>query len=47
MASASKSEASHRRSPDGLLALLAALSGLYLVGVTPWRYEARRLVKRK
>jgi hypothetical protein len=29
------------------LALLAALSGLYLVGVTPWRYEARRLVKRK
>jgi uncharacterized iron-regulated membrane protein len=29
------------------LALLVALSGLYLIGVTPWRDEARRLVKRK
>jgi hypothetical protein len=29
------------------LALLAALSGLYLIGVTPWRHEARRLVKRR
>jgi uncharacterized iron-regulated membrane protein len=29
------------------LALLVALSGLYLIGVTPWRSEARRLVKRK
>jgi uncharacterized iron-regulated membrane protein len=26
---------------------LVALSGLYLIGVTPWRYEARWLVKRK
>jgi uncharacterized iron-regulated membrane protein len=29
------------------LALLVALSGLYLIGVTPWHCEARRLVKRK
>ena len=29
------------------LAFLVALSGLYLIGVTPWRDEARRLVKRK
>jgi uncharacterized iron-regulated membrane protein len=29
------------------LAVLVALSGLYLIGVTPWRREARRLVKRK
>jgi uncharacterized iron-regulated membrane protein len=29
------------------LALLVALSGLYLIGVTSWRCEARRLVKRK
>jgi uncharacterized iron-regulated membrane protein len=29
------------------LALLVALSGLYLIGVTPWRREARWLAKRK
>ncbi len=29
------------------LAFLVALSGLYLIGVTPWRAEARRFVKRK
>jgi hypothetical protein len=29
------------------LALLVALSGLYLIVVTPWRSEARRLVKSK
>ena len=28
------------------LALLAALSGLYLIAVTSWRHEARRLMKR-
>ena len=30
-----------------VLAFVVALSGLYLVGITPWRSEARRLVKRK
>ncbi len=30
-----------------VLAFVVALSGLYLVGVTSWRSEARRLVKRK
>jgi hypothetical protein len=29
------------------LALLVALSGVYLIGVTPWRSEASRLVKRR
>jgi uncharacterized iron-regulated membrane protein len=29
------------------LGLLVALSGLYLIVVTPWRYEARRIMKRK
>jgi uncharacterized iron-regulated membrane protein len=29
------------------LALLVALSGVYLIAVTPWRDEAGRLVKRK
>ncbi len=29
------------------LAFLVALSGLYLIGVTPWRSEARQLLKRK
>jgi len=30
-----------------VLAFVVALSGLYMVGITPWRSEARRLVKRK
>ena len=29
------------------LALLAALSGLYLIAATSWRFEVRQLVKRK
>ncbi len=30
-----------------VLAFVVALSGLYLIGVTPWRSEARQLLKRK